>query len=884
MPPSDRSRHSLPFGDSPVEAGADERAFWARTKAVFFEALERPDSERSAFLREACAGDARLRDQVESLLASDVAAASLWETPAARLIGDDAALDAEPPRRLQPGARVGNYEICDFIAAGGMGEVYRARHTLLGREVAIKTLVGHASGHVAVSAARRLVREARHASILDHPNICTIYEVGEGDDGPFIVMRYVAGRPLSAVIREARPSTDAALGYALQIVDALDHAHHHRIIHRDLKSSNIVVTSDGRPVVLDFGLAKQLGVEGVAHSREPTVTAQDGLAGTLSHMAPEVLLGAPADVRSDIWALGVLLYELMTGELPFTGRTPYETSSAILGEPPRPMTGRVPLALRLVIERCLAKDPERRYQQASDVRTALDAIRRRRAWPLIGRLLVSVRRRTLVTTGSVLAVLTALAFAGPLAMRRLAGPPTDVSTLALLPLENATGDRDANYYADGITEALTAQLGAASSVRVISRASAARVASRTTTVREAATQLGADAVLRGSVRKAGDSVEVDVHLVHPASGRTLWSERFTRGAPDVLALQADVVRALAVAVRLTLRADARDRLTTVRAVTPAAYEAYLKGRYEWNDRTPKSLQRAIEHFSRAVELDPTYAPAHAALADCYNQLGTVMVGAGSPEQFRPRAAGEAIKALQLDPYSAEAHAALGYVYHYNWQWADAEKEFRRAIELNPNYSLARLWYANLLMSRQRMTEAVDQVLAARELDPFSLIVKTNVGWVLDFAGRRDEAIQELREAIALDSGYVQARWRLADALQRVGRLDEAIDEGQRLVAFTGRSTSALSLLAIVYAQAGEPSRARAILEELLTRSAREYVPPLSIFGVFAALGEIDAAGAWLDKAYSERSNGLAYLRANPSNAAMDGDPKYEAMLARVGLK
>jgi len=879
----DRSRRSPPLGDSPVKASADEQALWARTKAVFLEALDRPDSERSAFLLEACAGDTRLKAEVESLLESEIAAASLWETPAVRLIGDDDAPDAGLPEpRLQPGARVGNYEICDFIAAGGMGEVYRARHTLLGREVAIKTLVGHASGEV--GAARRLMREAKHASVLDHSNICTIYEVGEGDDGPFIVMQYVAGRPLKAIIREARPSTDGALAYALQIVDALDHAHQHRIIHRDLKSSNIVVTPDGRPVVLDFGLAKQLRVDGTTQSREPTVTAHDSLAGTLSHMAPEVLLGSPADVRSDIWALGVLLYELVTGELPFTGRTPYETSSAILGEPPRPMTGRVPLALRLVIERCLAKQPDRRYQQASQVRAALDAIRRRRGWPLIGPLLISARRRTLVTTGSALALVTALTLASPAAIRRFGGSARGVSTLALLPLENATGDRDADYYADGITEALTAQLGAASSVRVISRASAARVASHTKTVREAAMQLGADAVLRGSVRRAGDSVEVDVHLVHPASGRILWSERFARDAPDVLALQADVVRALAIAVRLTLRADARDRLMTVRAVTPEAYEEYLKGRYEWNSRTPKSLQRAIDHFTRAIDLDPTYAPAHAALADCYNQLGTVMVGTGSPQQFRPRAAAEAIKALQLDPFSAEAHAALGYVHHYNWQWADAEKEFRRAIDLNPNYSLVRIWYANLLMSRGRMSEAVQHALAARELDPFSLIVNTNVGWVLDFAGRRDEAVVQLRQAIELDSTYVQAHWRLTDALQRMGRMSEASEEAQRLVALSHRSSSAVGLVALVYAKAGESDRTRALLSELLARSRSEYVPASTISGIFVALGETDSAMTWLEKAFAERSNAIAYLVANPDNAPLHGNPRYEAMVARVGLK
>ena len=855
---------------------------WARAKAVFLDALEQPDAERDAFVVDACAGDPRLEAEVDSLLESERAAASLWETPAIRLLGEDAASETGLLRpRLQRGTRLGSYEILDFIAAGGMGEVYHARHTIMGRDVAIKTLVGHASGE---SAGRRLMREATHASVLDHPNICGIYEVGDGEGGPFIVMQYVAGQPLSAIIRHAPPSPDDGLRYAIQIAEALEHAHQHGIIHRDLKSSNIVVNADGRPVVLDFGLAKRLPSPSSSQSRDPSVTAHDAVAGTLSHMAPEVLLGMPADARSDVWSLGVLLYELMTGELPFTGRTPYETSSAILGDPPRPMSGRVPLALRLVVERCLAKDAARRYQSASDVRAALDAIRRRRSWPVIGRLLVSVRRRTLAVSGGALVLIAALAFTGETVRSRFIGPPGDVSTVALLPLQPATGDRDIAYYAEGITEALTDKLGAASSVRVISPASAARIAARSRTVREAGTRLGADAVLEGGVRKDGDRLEVDVHLVDPATGRVLWSDRFERDVRDVLVLEADIVRGFAVAIRLALRPDARDRLATVRAVTPAAYEEYLKGRYEWNSRTPQSLQRAVDHFKRAIDLDPTYAPAHAALADCFNQLGTVMVGVGSPQQFRPRAAAEAIKALQIDPYSAEAHAALGYVYHYDWQWADAEKEFQRAIQLNPSYALARIWYANLLMSRARMSEAVEQALTGRDLDPFNMIVNTNVGWVLDFAGRHAEAVQQLRQAIELDSSYVQAHWRMTDALFHMGRYGEAIAEGQRVVTLSGRSPSALGLLAIVYAHAGEADRARAILRELLDRSQREYVPAWAIAGVHVALGHPDTAVAWIEKGVAERSNGVAYLGADPELSRLHGNPRYEAILTRVGLK
>ena len=391
-------------------------------------------------------------------------------------------------------------------------------------------------------------------------------------------------------------------------------------------------------------------------------------------------------------------------------------------------------------------------------------------------------------------------------------------------------------------------------------------------------------IVKGALRRAVDSITIDLRLVRPSDGRVLWSETYERNARDVLAVEADVVRALAGAIDITMRPGARERLATIRAVSPDVYEAYLKGRYEWNKRTRKSLELAIEHFTRAVQLDPTYAPAHAALADCYNQLATVMLGTGSPREHRPRAAAEAIKALQIDPNSAEAHAALGYVWHFEWRWADAEREFRRAIELNPSYSLVRIWYANLLMSRLRMKEAVEQVLAARDLDPFSLIVNTNVGWVLDWAGRHEDAITQLTQTLALDSEYVQARWRLADALMSAGHLSEALDQGRRLVTMSDSSSPALARLAIINAHAGKRAEARALLGNVVARSRGQYVPPTSIAEVFAALGDVDSALTWWDKAFAERSNSIAYLAIDPENDPVRRDPRFQAMLARVGLK
>lgn len=863
----------------PPETAHGEAAQWRRIKAVFLEAVELPESERAAFVAMACEGDSGLRDEINSLLASEVAAESFCETPAAGILGVGSIMESPPLQRLEPGTRLGEYEISAFLSAGGMGEVYRARHTLLERRVAIKTLNTRMAGP---DARRRLIREARHASSLSHPNICTIYEVGESDGIPFIAMELVDGQTLREIIQTALPGFHQAVQYAIQIADALVHAHEHGIVHRDLKASNIVVNTLGQPIVLDFGLAKRLPESGGGNPADSTLTVGDKLAGTLSHMAPEVLLGHRADARSDVWSLGVLLYELVTGELPFSGATPFETTGEILSGPPRAIRGSVPLAMRLVIERCLVKDPKGRFQTAADVRDALDSIRRRRVWPLAGRLLISARRRMLYATGGAGLLVIVWIFGGDRVRERFAVPPsTRISTLAVLPLENATGDPAADYYAEGFTDGLIGQLGNIAGIRIIARPSASHVAQTALTRSEIARRLGADAIVEGRLRKSSDRISVEIRLIEPSRGRVLWSDSYERSDRQALALQADLVRALAAEVKLGVRPGAEGRVAS-RAVNPEAYEAYLKGRYEWNKRTPASLELAIAHFTQAIELDPTFAPAHAAIADCYNQFGTVMFGTGSPREFRPRAAKEAIKALQIDPYSAEAHAALGYVRHYDWQWDEAEREFLQAIALNPSYPAAHMWYANLLMSRDRMKEALEQVYVARALDPFSLIVNSNVGWVLIVAKRYPEAIAQLRQTIELDSTYAQARWRLAGALVSTGRFSEAREQAERLVTLTNRSAPALGLLAEISFKTGREDMTRSILAELLKRARTEYVPPVSIAVIFALLGDTDNQLLWMTRAFDERSNAIAYRKFD--SGPWKHDPRFRELLARSGLK
>jgi eukaryotic-like serine/threonine-protein kinase len=865
-PSPDRENESPPPAERLIPAE------WARVKEVFFAAHDLAVHEQPGFLSRACAGDARLRHEVESLLASDAAAGSFCEVPAASLF----APPPDPGERIAPGTILGNCEVLDFISAGGMGDVYRARHLLLEREVALKTVRGAAADE---AARRRLLREARHAARLEHPGICRIHEVGITDGLPWIVMPLIRGRSLAEFRGGGRAELPDLLSLGIQIAAALEHAHARGIVHRDLKSSNVLVDDTGAAIILDFGVSRRLPQPSVEATLEASATITGEVAGTLSHMAPEVLFGGEPDPRSDVWSLGVLLYELATGTLPFSGRTAFETSSAILNEPPLPLPATVPLPLRLVIERCLGKEPDRRYGSAGAVGAALEAIRQQKPWSLVARLLFDTRRRAILRTAAAVLVLGAAAAAAPRVTGYRAGAPPTVATLALLPLE--FDDANAGVIAAGITHALTAQLGEAAEVRLIAGHSAAAAAAAASPS-AAARRLGADAVITGRMRRSGDRIILHATLVAGSSGRVIWSDTFERSISQVLALQSDLVRGVAAAVRLAMRPGAHERLVTVRAVNPEAYEEYLRGRFEWNRRSPESLERAVAHFERAIELDPTWAHSYAALADCYNQFGTVLISRGSPREYRPRAEAAAMRALQIDPHSAEAHAALAYARHYDWRFAEAEEGFRRAIELNPSNALARIWYANLLMSRGRLDEATYQVEFAREIDPFSPVVNTNVGWVLNSAGRHEEAVRHLSGVLELDSAYAQARMRLTDALTALGRIGEAHEQAHRLVALTGDWPPALVLLAVNHAKTA-PDSARSTLAQLVERSTHEHVSSNGLATLHDALGDVDGALTWYAAVLAERSNAAVYLRPRDGASGALGDPRLRAMLRDAGL-
>jgi serine/threonine-protein kinase len=760
-----------------------------------------------------------------------------------------------PPALLAPGTRLRSYEILEHLGTGGMGVVYRAFDTRLERTVAIKLLRDVAGGD---EGAALIMHEARAASMLNHPNICIIYEVCETCDQPFIAMEHVEGRTLLDVIPQDGLPLETTVRYGIQIADALSHAHDRGVVHRDLKTTNIRITADGVVKLLDFGLAVRRPTEVLEGDTRSWATPTDHpvMAGTLAYMSPEVLRGEPGDARSDLWALGVILHEMATGSLPFRSSSHAELVSAILRDQPAPLPPRVPASLRGIIARCLVKEPGRRYARGSEVRAALEAVH--------------------------------LDDAAHALRRAPSGPPparsrtTRISALAVLPLMNLSRDPEQDYLADGMTEALILDLSKLSALRVTSRTSVMRYKNTTKSVPEIAAELAVDAVLEGSVQRAGDRVRITAQLIHGGTDAHLWSESYDRDLSDILAVQSEVAQAITREIKVKVSKRERVRMSRVRRVDPSAHEAYLKGRYQWNVRTAQSLRRAIEHFEDAIAKDPTFAPAQAALASAY--VPFAFFGYMSPKKANARARSAALAALALDDGLAEAHTVLGAVNHDVWSWAAAESEYRRAISLDPTYPTAHQWFAEHLMDRGRADEAFAQGRQARELDPLSLPVNALIGYLHYFSERYDEAIAECRSTLKLNARFPTALWVLGLSLMMSGRTDEGVavlEEGNEVAGVSRRLQSSLGW---AYGRAGKPDRARALLRELEAATDEDVDFAYDVALVTLGLGDAQRAFEWLEKGFEGRSIYFRHVAADPRWKPLADESGYRSLVRKVGLR
>lgn len=786
------------------------------------------------------------------------------------------------------GQRISHYRIIEKIGEGGMGVVYRAHDESLDRDVALKFLPDVPDKGDA--ARKRLLQEARTVSSLNHPNICTIYEVGEANGRTYIAMEFVRGRPLSKEIRGEGLPAEAVIRYGVQISDALAHAHDHGVVHRDLKSSNIIVTPEGQAKVLDFGLAKrQVANEADVQTRSrASLTPEGAVVGTLHYIAPEVFHGEPADARSDIWALGVVLYEMAAGQRPFRANTAYELSSAILRESPAPISRALPPALRAVVDRSLAKEPGRRYQHASEVRAALEAIGTNAAILPADTLPAAPvarpgSRRALLMSAAVVGVLLLVLVGLKLRARkeRIAGGPFQIQSLAVLPLENLSGDPKEDYFADGMTDALITDLSQIRALRVISRTSVMQYKGTHKPLPQIARELKVDAIVEGSVVRSGDRVRISAELIQAASEQNLWAQKYERDFSDVLALQSDVASAVVSEIQIRLTQQEQTRLATTRPVVPAAYEAYLQGRYYASKRTGEDLTRSLTYFQQAIKLDPTYAPAYAGLADTYTLLSDY--GTAPATEVLPKAEEAAKKALQLDDKLAEAHASLGLSRYDYLQWPGVEAEYQRAIELNPGYATAHHWYALALAETGREEEAIAEIKLAQELDPRSLIINSNVAWCFYLGRRYDDAIAQARKTLELDPAFAAAHGYLGQAYLEKGMYDEAIRELRKAISLSGGEISYKAELGNAYAVAGRKNEAYPLLQELLQLSRHQYVSPYSLALVYAGLDDRDQALEWLNKALEQRNVHLMSIRLHPRFARLRSDPLFKDLVRRIGL-
>jgi serine/threonine-protein kinase len=788
------------------------------------------------------------------------------------------------------GQRFGHYVIEQKLGEGGMGVVYRAKDEKLQREVALKFLGTLPSGSSASH--ERALNEARAISALNHPNICTVYEIDEVDGRPFIAMEYVEGRPLNLEI----PSTGLALEqverYGMQLADALQHAHSRGIIHRDLKSANVILTPSGRLKVLDFGISRKM--EPGRGSDETTRfdqswESQHTFTGTLPYIAPEVLKGQEADVRSDVWSLGVLLYEMAAGHRPFAGGTAYEVTAGILRERPPDITPPLPPVLHTVIEKCLDKDPGQRYQSAGEVRAALETARTASKTQEIYRTNMMPKppepkwysARNLVALIFLLGLASGLAFW--LRGREKDNPkrplPGAIQSVAVLPLADLSEGHSQDYFADGMTDAIITELSQIRKLRVISRTSVMQYKNTRKPMEQIAQDLNVDAIVEGSVVRAGDRVQVRAKLFQTNVESALWAGNFERNFTDVLALQSDVATQIARGIQVELSSTEQSQLARSRSVVPEAYEAYLKGRYEFEKRTPESFRDAATYLQKAIEKDPTFAAAYAALGDTYVSMSTYQMAPA--ETLVPKAKQAVEKALQLDNRLAQAHTSLASIRMYHLEGGDIEGEFQQAIALDPGYAQGIHWYALYLAAVGRKEEAIREIKLAREIDPKSLIINANVGWVYYLAGEYDHAEDAVRTTLQMGPSFVSAHSYLGQICVAKKRYEEAIHEFQTAASLAPGDVAGQADLAYAYAISGRKSDAEEILKDMQNAQGKKYVSAYDFATAYAGFKDTNKTLEWLQKAYVERNGRLANLGVHPQFAFLEAEPRFRNLVEKV---
>ncbi|MFQ5605818.1 MAG: FlgO family outer membrane protein [bacterium] len=759
-----------------------------------------------------------------------------------------------------------HYKILEKLGEGGMGVVYKAEDTRLKREVAIKFLPRQIAA--SEEERERFKIEAQAAAALNHPNIATIHAIEEVDDELFIVMEYIKGKELKQIIDNNQLSIDNVLNYATQIASGLQAAHEKGIIHRDIKSSNIMITDDGQVKIMDFGLAKLTG--------RTQLTRTGSTMGTVAYMSPEQTEGLETDHRTDIWAFGVVLYEMLTGQLPFRGDYEQAVIYAILNEEPE-LTDQIPANLRTILQKTLAKKRDVRYPNIGEVFTDLTAFstgtKSVTSEPVgtSGHSLLPGKRWFLYGGLAALLLLAALAYFG--------SRSRPIESIAVMPFVNASGNDDVEYLSDGMTETLISSLSQLPKLNVKARSSVFRYKGREFDLQKIARELKVQAILTGRVVERGEQLTLSLELVDAATENALWSEQYNRKHSDLISLQSEIAHDVSSKLKTKLSGTDEQKLAKTYTANPEAYHLYLKGRYHAGKYTPEGFSKGIEYFNQAIAVDPTYALAYDGLAYCYYVSWYI-----SPKEAGAKGKAAARKALEIDPTLAEAYTSLAAIYAwYDYDWSSAEGEFQQALHLNPDYALAHGYYAAYLAAMGRFDEAIAEGKRAAELEPLSAELNTTLGIVYFYAAQYEQAFDQLNKTIQFEPNFWWAHTYLARTLEKKGKLPDAISVLERAKLMEGATPEVLAALGYAYAAAGKRGEAHKIIAHLKEQAEQSYVPPYDIAVIYIGLEEKEQAFAYLEKEYATGGWYLNFLKVDPDLDPLRPDPRFKEMLKRLNL-
>ena len=872
---------------------------WQKIKSLFLDALRHPPEKRASFLDKNCDGNADIRREVEALLASDGEAKSFLKGLA---VNEVAAALVYQPDELRTGQRLSHYRIVRPIGSGGMGKVYLAEDTALKRKVALKLLSSDYPDRDELL--KRFEQEACSASALNHPNILTVHEIFVEEDRHFISTEYIEGVTLREKMLNAPLTLEEIQDIAVQVGAALSAAHTAGLVHRDVKPENIMIRADGLVKVLDFGLAKSISTDDDCLALLPEETVKTEVTtnprvvlGTVNYLSPEQALGQPVDGRSDIFSLGVLMYEMVTGKLPFMGETLADSVSALLTKEFDPLANAAPncaAKLRRVIEKAISKDPNDRYQTMKAMLTDLDAVDLRNivtvhssnlhstaSWPSVLEESIGEHTRSFkplfMLTGLVLVALLGVAWFWIVGKRSAAGG-VPIKSVAVLPFENRSDNSDSEYLSDGLAESVRYRLSQLSGLTVAPASSVFGYKGRNTDARKVGTDLAVEAVVAGNIDKRGDDLIVNVELVDARNGVVLWGAHYERASSDLLVVQREIVSTIADKLRLS--GSAEQTLAKTFTDSNEAYNSYLKGRYFWNRLNPGDLQKAIEYYERAISSDGNYALAYAGLADVYNSA----LNTYPPRDVMPKAKAAALRAISIDDGLAEAHSAYGTaLLHFDYDFIGAEREFKRAIELKPNYARAHQVYGSLLCAQGRFEEGIAEFQRALEIEPLSLPNNYAFGLNLHLARRYDEAESQMKKTLELEPNLLRTHYALAIIFQSQGKYAESVDAYARGSELAGQLEYAKSLRQ-EFAKGGMKAFFRFITDER-TRICSAYTcTSYTLANYYAQLGEKDKAFIELEKAFDERNYQMYVLDVDPRFDPLRDDVRFTEMLRKVGIR